>query len=304
MSVAAAVSVWDKIESWMGPLDGVVDAILRPIVAPLADMLDWVTGDSDEVRSTAQRWRDLARTIEALADYQQDVLIPVAQGWDGPAHDAFAQAMRDLQDDVREISEVSSQTADFLEDAAMEIEIAEEMVSTLIREVIEIIIASQLAGLALSWVTAGASTLAASAASYAAGAVAASRIAMIVTKVAQVLTAIARFAKVLKTAGMVSWLGLLRGLTVTKAVKTATGLTGNPFQAVGVLVTGARDIAVDELDDQRSGNTLLQTPKRDRLDSMVGPVADLTDPVLDYLDPALEVLEEVDRVLPANPLGG
>ncbi|MEP7762348.1 WXG100 family type VII secretion target [Sanguibacter sp. 25GB23B1] len=304
MSVTAALSVWDKINSWMGPLDGLVDALLRPIVAPLADMFDWVTGDSDAVRSTAQRWADLARTIDALVDYQQDVLLPLAQGWDGPAHDAFATAMRDLQDQVREIAEASRQTGDFLDDAAMEIEVAEEMVATIIRELIEWALISLAVSAALALVTWGASSLAGAAAAYAEGAIAASRITAIVTKVAQALTALARAAKVLRAAKLISWHTLAKMMTITPVVKTVTGLTGNPFQALDDLATGVRDIVADELDDQRSGATDLQTPTRDLIDGFVGPAAEFADPVLDYLDPALDVLEDVDRALLANPFGG
>ena len=305
MSLSAAESVWDKINGWMSPLDGLVDGLLRPLVAPLADMFDWVTGDSAQVRSTAQRWRDLATMLDAVVDHHARAIAPVAADWDGAAHDAFAAAMSDLRAQVQEIAEAASQTSDFLDDAAMEIEVAEELVSAIIRELIEWALLTLVVSAALAVVTFGASALAGGAAAAAEAAVATSRIATVLTKIAAALTRLAQLATALRTAKMFSALSVIRTLAVRPLVGGATGLSGNPVVGgVEAIGDGLKTIALDELDDQRSGQTGQQTPVRDHLDDVLGPVARALDPVLDVVDPVLDALEVVDDHLPANPFGG
>lgn len=309
MSVSGAVSVWDKINGWMAPLDGFVDSLLRPVVAPLADMFDAVTGDSGEVRSTAQRWRDLASTLDQLVDHHRDVIAPMAGGWEGEAHDAFAATMSELLEQVQGLADSTKETAEFLDDAAMEIEVAEELVATIIRELIEWALLSLAVGLALSFVTFGASAAAGAAAAAARGAVAYSKIAATLAKVAQLLNQLAQLLRAVKAMKFFSKQGfliktlLVKGLILKPVVQPLTGLSASPLTEAGKTgLQGLRDIIADEADDQLSDQDRMQTPLRDRLDDVMGPAADHVRPYKQHIDRVADGIDWVDDRIPSPPL--
>ena len=308
MSVAGAVSVWDKINAWMSPLAGMVDALMRPLVEPLAGMFDSITGNSAQVRTTAQRWRDLAMTLDQLITHHRDVIAPLGRDWDGAAHDAFHESMTELLQTVEELAAGTRETAEFLDDAAMEVELAEELCETIIRELIEWALLTLAVSAALSLVTFGASAVAGAAAAAAEAAVAGSRIAIVVTKIA---TALQRFAVLLRTVKAMSFFSregfliktlLVKGVLLKPVVSSVTGLSAAPLSEAGRTgLTGLRDILADEADDQMGGRTGLQTPLRDRLDDYVGPVADVAAPLARILEPVSLAIDTVDDVLPRAP---
>ncbi|KGM12329.1 WXG100 family type VII secretion target [Cellulomonas bogoriensis] len=308
MALSATLSVWDKVNAWMSPLDGMVDALMRPLVDPLVGMFDSVTGRSSEVRSTAQRWRDLAATLDELVDHHQRVITPLAQSWDGAAHEAFQASMRELLRNVDELASSTRETAEFLEDAAMEVELAEELVATIIRELIQWALLTLAVSAALSIVTVGASALAGGAAAAAQAAVAGSRIATVIARIA---TALQRFATVLQTINKMRFFSregffiktlLVKGVLMRPVVSNLTGLSAAPVrESVRTGLVGLRDIAADEFDDTLRGETGLQTPLRARLDGLVGPAAEGARPAAEALAPVTAVVEEVDRRLPRAP---
>ncbi len=308
MSATTAVSVWDKINAWMSPLDGLMDTIMRPVVSPLADMLDSVTGDSEAVKTTAQRWRDLAATVRRLEQHHRDVIAPLASSWTGEASDAFQGTMAELLAQVEELAKGCAETAEFLDDAAMEVKTAEDMVAAIIQELIEWALLTLAVSLALSFVTWGAAALAGSAAAAAEAAVAGSRIAAILAKVAQLLTKLAEFLKAVKAMSTFSREGflikklLVKGMILKPIVSTVTGLDGNVVGSTGEkLVEGVRDIVADEIDDQLSGQDGLQTPLRDGLDDVIGPAVDVVRPWADRLTPVADGLKKIDDLLPEAP---
>lgn len=297
MSASGVVSAWERISSWMGGLSGAVDAILTPVVRPLADQLDFLTGDSAAVRTTAQRWQDLGVVVTGLADYQRDVVRAVRSDWTGEAADAFAARMSGLSTAIDDLAKELAVTGEFLDDASLEVETAEQLVETIIRELIEMLIITILAALALSWLTAGISAAGGALAAAAEGAIASARIATIVAKVA---AALQQFSALLKTSWLLKTATTL--LVVKPVVRTVTGVTGDPLgESIDTLGSGTLRILADEFDDQRSGDTGVQTPLRGAVDDIVGPVADFTDPLLDVIDPYLEpVLDGID-LLPEGP---
>lgn len=308
MSVTGAVSVWDKINGWMAPLDGMVDALLRPLVQPLADMFDSVTGDSAEVRSTAQRWRDLGTTIDRLAQHHRDVIAPIAGGWEGDAHDAFQASMRELLVAVDQLADGTRETAEFLEDAAMEVELAEEMVATIIRELIEWALLTLAVSAALSLVTLGASAVAGGAAAAAQAAVAGSRIASVLARIASLLQRLATMLRSVQAMSMFSREGfliktlLVKGVILKPVVSTVTGLSASPVgEGASTGLQGLRDIAANEVDDQLRGDTAVQTPARQWLGDRIGPGVDAVRPGVDAARPGLDLLDRVDDALPAPP---
>lgn len=308
MSATGVISIWDKVNSWMGGMDAAIDAIMRPLVQPLADQFDFITGDAGQVRSTAQRWRELAEKLEALRDFHADVVSKVPAGWQGPAADAFAGRMDGLLAGLGQLSAEMSDTAEFLDDAAMEVEAAEHLVETIIRELIEWALLSLVVSAALAMVTLGASAIAGASAAAARAAVAGSRIARILTQVATALQRLATVLQRIKAMSMFTREGfliktlLVKGVILKPVVSDLTGITGKPVsEGTKSLLQSGRDILADEFDDRRSGDDRVQTPLRDAIDDYVHPVADALDPVLDRLDPLIEPLVEAGGKIPEGP---
>jgi len=308
MSVAGAVSVWDKVNAWMSPLGGMVDALMRPLVDPLAGMFESVTGDSAEVRSTAQRWRDIAATLDQVIEHHRDVITPLSNSWDGAAHEAFHAAMTELLSSVQELADGTVETAEFLEDAAMEVELAEELVATIIRELIEWALLTLAVSAALSLVTLGASAVAGGAAAAAEAAVAGSRIATVIARIA---TTLQRFATMLTAINRMSFFSrqgflikslLVKGVILKPVVSALTGLSASPVTETGRTgLTGLRDILVDEADDRLNERTGLQTPLRERLDGIPTPTLPAGSPLRDALEKASKVADDVDALIPNAP---
>ena len=308
MGVGTAVSVWDKINGWMSPLDGMIDSLMRPLVAPLADMFDWVTGSSDEVRSTAQRWRDLAATIDRLATHHRDVIAPLGSAWEGEAHDAFQASMTELLAAVEQLADGSVETAEFLEDAAMEVELAEELVATIIQELIEWALLTLAVSAALSLVTLGASAVAGSAAAAAEAAVAGSRIAAVLARLVPLLQRLATLLQAVNKMSFFSREGfliktlLVKGMVLKPVVSTLTGLSGAPVpEAAKTSLEGVRDIAVDEVDDRIDGRTGIQTPWRARLGGTGDHWVPDGSPLREAIDTIDDTLERVDAAIPEAP---
>lgn len=293
MSATGVVSVWEKINAWMGPLSGAIDSLMRPLVQPLADTFDSITGDSAEVRSTAERWRSLRRQAQALADFERDVVSRAVEGWEGDASDAFRARLTELCSQIEELAGEMGSTAEFLDDAAMEVELAETLVEDIIRELIEWAIITLAVSAATSIITLGLSSVAGAGVAAAKAAHATSRIARIVIKVAQALERLSDALKKLKMGPKLQKLALkfLISSTVVKpVVKASTGLTGSPLGvSASNLVTGLAGIAADEYDDQQRGEDDRQTPLRDGIDDPIRPLSSTiprgaTDPLDDAAD--------------------
>jgi hypothetical protein len=137
-------------------------------------------------------------------------------------------------------------TASHLEEAAEQCRVAQDLVETVIRELIEWAIITFAASLAFSVITAGVSLAAEAAAAAAEGAIASARIAMLVRKLATALEKVATAMKAIKAASARPHLSPKKPWTwnkpfdptalgasmvkkgVGKAALGAVGLTGDP----------------------------------------------------------------------------
>ena len=275
-----AVSAYQKIDNWLSFGSSAVDAILRPLVQWMAEPLDSVTGDAEEVRAAGTKWQDAAKSLRDVVDQEKQAVARVQGSWEGEAADAFAASMKDLCAAMEALASSMEETKEFLDDAAMEVQMAEELVETIIRELIEWAIITLLSALALSVISFGASAAAGAATVAAEAAVAGSRIARVLATVARVLK---KVSELLKMAKLTSRARALRAgdkkafmigqfsSMVFKAgaqpvIKGLTGLTGSPLgESVDTAVDNASKIAADEFDDTRSGDTGPRTPVREKL---------------------------------------
>jgi WXG100 family type VII secretion target len=304
MGATEALSALDKVSSWMSPLSGIVDAIMRPLVKPLADQLDFITGDSEAVRGTSEKWRQMGQKVRAIGEFESQVSSKVAGDWQGDASDSFQNMVSQLLQEIEQIAAAMDDTAEFLDDAAMEVEVAEKAVEDLIRELIEWALLTLATSLALSFISFGASAAAWAAAAAAKAAATGSKIASVLAKVAKVLQELSALIKMLKTAKGLEFTVarfLVKGFLIKPVVKSATGLTGSPIgETANGVVHGLEGIAADEYDDQVDGKDHIQTLLRDTTDDVVGPVADHTRGPAHALD---DITDEIDDRIPAFPGG-
>ncbi|KQV19175.1 MULTISPECIES: WXG100 family type VII secretion target [unclassified Kitasatospora] len=241
-----AVNAYVKIDNWLSPLGSVVDAILRPIVEPFAEMLEFVTGDPEGLLDAAKLWKAQAEALrEVIADQRRD-RAALTNDWQGEAADKLQQELAEYETALEEEADDMENTAYRLEEAAEECRVAQELVETVIRELIEWAIITFAASLAFSVITAGVSLAAEAAAAAAEGTIASARIAMLVRKLASALTKVADAMKAIKAASARPHLSPKKPWTWTKqfdpealaasmikkgvgkAALGAIGLTGDP----------------------------------------------------------------------------
>lgn len=246
-----AANAYAKVSDWMSPLGSVIDEIMRPIVEPLAEMLEFVTGDPEGLLEAAELWKEQAEALrEVIADQRRD-RAALRHDWAGEAADRFQQELETFERGLEEEADDMENTAFQLEEAAEQCRVAQEMVETVIRELIEWAVISLAAAAAFSVVTAGVSRAAEAAAAAAEGAIASARIAMLVRKLATALQKVAKAMQKLKeiSAGPrasvlrpSTWRdpAMLQAYAAKKVVKTvgktalgAVGLTGDPVGEAG-----------------------------------------------------------------------
>lgn len=290
-----AANAYVKVNDWLSPLGSVIDAIMRPIVEPLAEMLEFVTGDPEGLLEASKLWKAQADALrEVIADQRRD-RTALQHDWQGEAADRFQQELADFEKGLEEEADDMENTAYQLEEAAEACRVAQELVETVIRELIEWAIISLAAAAAFSVVTAGVSLAAEAAAAAAQGAIASARIAMLVRKLATALKKVADAMKALKAVAAgprasvlrpSTWRdpALLKAYAANKVVKTVgktalrgIGLTGDPVGETAQtaieqgLIFGA-DEADKRINPQNLPPTVELTPeeRKQRFDQAFG----------------------------------
>ncbi len=173
---AKAVAFYD-VEAHLGALGVEIAAVMRPLLAPLVERWESVVGDDEEVHDTAQRWRVMAQALTQVADDERAALARVVGEWEGMAHLAFGGAVEAVVHDLDEIAERAGEVADVLDQAAVAVRRAEQLVRDLIRELIEWAALSLAVSAVGAIVTLGASVAAGAAAAAARAGIVGARIA-------------------------------------------------------------------------------------------------------------------------------
>ena len=196
----------------------------------------------------------------------------------------------DLEAEFEAEADDMEATAELLREAAEECRVVQEMVETVIRELIEWALITLAASAAFAALTAGISAAAGTAAAAAEGALAATRIASLVARLARALRKIADAMKALKAVAKTNrfstskpwtWKHVgdlktadgLKAFAAHKAVKTtgkavlgAVGLTGDPVgQTAQEGLQGAAGIVAEEADDRLAGDDNPSTALREDL---------------------------------------
>lgn len=175
--MSARVAPVGDIEAQLGALGGEIAAVMRPLLAPLLEKWEWVTGDDEQVHATAHRWRAMSDGLTQVADAQRVTADRVAGEWEGRASDAFDDAVEEVLRDLREVAERTGDVADLLDQAAVAVRETERIVGDLVRELIEWAAVSLVISAAGAIVTLGASAAAGAAAAAAKAGMVGARIA-------------------------------------------------------------------------------------------------------------------------------
>jgi uncharacterized protein YukE len=175
--MSARVAPALDLEAQLGALGGEITAVLRPLVAPLLEKWEWVTGDDEQVHETARRWRAMSEAVSQVAHDEQAAVARVVGEWEGLAQQAFDQAVEDVVRDLKEVAVRTGDVAELLDEAAVAVRRAEQIVRDLIRELIEWAVMSLAISAAGAIITLGASAAAGAAAAAAKAGVVGARIA-------------------------------------------------------------------------------------------------------------------------------
>jgi len=175
--MSARVAPVLDVEAHLGALGGEIAAVMRPLLAPLVEKWEWVTGDDEQVHETARRWRGMSEAVTQVADDERAAADRVVGEWEGWAHEAFDDAVVRVARDLEEVSVRTADVADLLDQAAVAVREAERIVGDLVRELIEWAAVSLVISAAGAIVTLGASAAAGAAAAAAKAGVVGARIA-------------------------------------------------------------------------------------------------------------------------------
>ncbi|MFH8407434.1 WXG100 family type VII secretion target [Streptomyces sp. NPDC018019] len=276
-----ALSAYNKVNDWMSGFDSAVDAIMRPLVEPLAEHLECVTGDDEGIQEAAKLWREQATELRNLIADQRRDRADLAHEWTGQAADAFQGHLAEMEAALEQEAADMDAVADVLEQAGERAKLAEQVVETLIRELIEWAIIELAVALATSIITVGASAAAAAATAVAQAGIVSTRIARVLEELATELRAFVNIIKLLKKAKKMSkvkklkpwtWKHIkdpveaekfLKGIAAKKALKAVKvpmkgavglgmgglGFSGDPTQALSPVVQAG----AEKLDDMIDG---------------------------------------------------
>jgi uncharacterized protein YukE len=175
--MSARVAQALDLEAQLGALGAEIAGVLRPLLAPLLEKWEWVTGDDEQVLETARRWRAMSEALSQVAHDEEAAAARVVGEWEGLAQQSFDQAVDDVVRDLKEVAVRTGDVADLLEEAAVAVRRAEQIVRDLIRELIEWAAMSLAISAAGAIITLGASAAAGAAAAAAKAGIVGARIA-------------------------------------------------------------------------------------------------------------------------------
>ncbi|WP_433306754.1 WXG100 family type VII secretion target [Actinoplanes sp. CA-030573] len=290
MSGSSVVSGYQNVRDTAGAvlspmgeaMNNGLDWLLTPIVWPLLQLFEQAVGDPDQLDHHAGTWNATARALRDVAAAQRADLDSLMGQWHGAAAEAYAARILGLARGLEDAAEEMAKTADSLGDSAMDLRNVEEMIKTIVRELVEWLVITWLAAQALAIVTAGASEAAAAAASAAETGIAVTRATRLLAQLHRALEAYKAFMEALKALGT---MGKLAAWTLNKmfgpkhwikmGIEATTGLDGSIFGETRQDATDlVMDAAADEYDDRRTGDDGDRSRFRDALSGVVDPIAD------------------------------
>lgn len=182
-----------ELDNFLASMPGEVADVISWLLTPFRELLEYVSGDPDDLIRAAQVWADAAADIEALRQEQAADVAAVRQHWSDDAATAFEAQMADFDTNLSSLIEAVDGTKELLVQSANAAVEAFNLLLQLIIELILWLMTDLILAFALSVVTFGASVAAGIAKATADAAIALGRGIRIVEKLASLLMKISRF---------------------------------------------------------------------------------------------------------------
>ncbi|KRF37676.1 WXG100 family type VII secretion target [Nocardioides sp. Soil805] len=187
-----------KTEEWMSGFLDAIYSIMKPLLNPLVDKWDSVTGDAQAVYDTSGKWKGMAESMRAISQYEVDAADLTSDGWRGLSGESYRAAVAELADYMDQIAGQMDGVSGFLDQAAEEVHNAEQLCQQLVYELVEWAAISLAVSAAGAVFTFGASAAAGAAAAAAKAGVTGAKIANLLRKVAAALKKVAAAIKAYK----------------------------------------------------------------------------------------------------------
>ena len=187
-----------KTEEWMSGFVDAIYSLMKPLLRPLVDKWDSVTGDAQAVYDTAGKWQGMAADMRGIATYQRDCAALTTDGWIGLSGEAYRAAVDEIATAMDDIAVQMDGVDGFLQDAARQVHEAEQLCQELVYELVEWAALSLAVSAATAIVTLGASAAAGAAAAAAKAGVTGVKIANLLRKLAAALKKVAAALKTYK----------------------------------------------------------------------------------------------------------
>ncbi len=220
MTPSTTVEVDNKIETFLNGCPGPIQGIIRPLVNPLLECIDWVAGDPDDLIRAADVWDRAAAEVRAIADEQGTSRATVNGVWQGPANEKFNGRLTEVEEAIRKIAQNVQDTSGLLVQAAKGCVDAANLIIDLIIDLIMMLVADLLVSLALSAISFGASLAAGAAKAAGEAAMTATRVTKVMTKLGELLKKLSDLLKRLADAAKL----YKEVINALKALKKEAGL--------------------------------------------------------------------------------
>lgn len=182
-----------ELENWIGGMPGPVADFFSWALTPLRELLEYVSGDPDDLIRAAQVWADAAEEVRQLSSEHKSDGETLLQTWKDDAAESFKAMQDQLEQAGQSLADGMGNVKELLVSAANGAVEAFNLILDLIIDVVLFILTDFIISAALSVISFGASIAAWIAKSLAGLARAGTKIASILQKVATFLMKISKF---------------------------------------------------------------------------------------------------------------
>ncbi|GAA1175164.1 uncharacterized protein YukE [Kitasatospora gansuensis] len=212
-------------------LDAGLDDIVREALefTGLMSMLEEVTGELETLTNAAEEWQAQAKAMQDIATELRQGGSTLAGQWEGEASVAFGNHMGKVVEAIDATAADMNQVAQIISQAAAACELAENLVIELIREAIEVLIATLAAMILVDILTLGLAAVANALVVEAEVTVFIARVSQVSLRLAKTLEKLMEEVRTIQSAGK-SFRTIKDGLKAAKAVRKIGGM-GNRMKS-------------------------------------------------------------------------
>lgn len=221
---------FEALPSFTNPVSEGLDAGLDEFVKGaldflgLMDMLEEVTGELETLTNAAEEWQAQAKAMQEVANELRQGGMTLSSQWEGAASTAFGTHMGKVVEAIESTAADMNEVAQIISQAAAACELAENLVIELIREAIQVLIATMAAMIIVDIITLGAATVVNALVVEAEVSIYVMRIAQVSRKLATALGKLMDAVRKIQTTGK-SFSNIRGGLKAAKEVRKIGGLS-------------------------------------------------------------------------------